>query len=241
VFDTIIQAYALSEKILLPVMINLEGFILSHTYEVVDIPKQKQIDSFLPPAQSRHCLDVEDPVLMGGTADLYINFRYKLHQAMGDAIIACKEIDTQFQRNFDRGYGLIQPYYCEDSDIILVTAGTIAGTCKVVSDRYRKSGLNIGVLRIRLFRPFPKDQICQVLAGAKKVAVIDRDFSPGSGGVIAQEVKSALQGLRAYIPVYEYIAGLGGQDITDDTIETIINHTDNTQEPEGCTWIGLLK
>jgi len=241
VFDTIIQSYAISEQVLLPVMVNLEGFILSHTYEIVDIPKQKEVDSFLPLAQPRHCLDVEDPVLIGGTTDLYINFRYKLHQAMEAATMACKEIDTQFQRNFDRGYGVIQPYHCEDSDIMIVTAGTIAGTCRAVTDQYRKSGLNIGVLRIRLFRPFPKDQICQVLAGAKKVAVIDRDFSPGCGGVIAQEVKSAIQGLRYPIPVYEYIAGLGGQDVTDDTIKTIINHTNNTQEPEGCTWIGLLR
>jgi len=240
VFDTIIQAYQIAEQLLLPVMVNYEGFILSHTYEVVDIPKQEQIDSFLPLPPQRHCLDVEDPFVMGQTTDLYINFRYKLYQAMEAAAIVCKNVDTKFQRNFDRGYELIQPYYCDKAEIILVTAGTIAGTCRVVSDRYRKRGLNVGVLRIRLFRPFPKDQICQVLEGVKKVAVIDRDFSPGCGGIIAQEVKSALQGLRAHIPVYEYIIGLGGQDVTDDMIETIITRINNTKESEGCTWIGLL-
>ena len=241
VFDTIIQSYRISEQVLLPVMVNLEGFILSHTYEIVDIPKQDKIDSFVPPSQPWHCLDVENPFLMGATTDLYINFRYKMHQAMEEAKIACKEIDKQFERDFERGYGLIQPYHCEDADIILVTAGSIAGTCRVVSDRYRKSGLNIGVLRIRLFRPFPKEQICQVLEEANKVAVIDRDFSPGCGGIIAQEVKSALQGLGSPIPVYEYISGLGGQDVTIETVETIVNHTRNTQKQEECKWMGLLQ
>jgi pyruvate/2-oxoacid:ferredoxin oxidoreductase alpha subunit len=240
VFDTIIQAYKISEQILLPVMVNLEGFILSHTYEVVDIPEHNEIDRFLPSPSPWHCLDVENPSIMGATTDLYINFRYKTHQAMEKAKTVCEEVDTQFQRAFGRGYGLIQPYNCEDSDIILVTAGTIAGTSRMVADQYSGKGLKVGVLRIRLFRPFPKEGICEVLRNTKKVAVIDRDFSPGCGGILAQEIRSALQEAESSLPIHEFIAGLGGKDVTDDDVERIINHTNSTTKPEGSTWLGLL-
>jgi pyruvate/2-oxoacid:ferredoxin oxidoreductase alpha subunit len=240
VFDTIIQAYRISEQILLPVMVNLEGFILSHTYEVVDIPEQKEIDLFLPSFAPRHCLDVENPSMMGATTDLYINFRYKTHQAMQKATTVCKEVDTQFRKAFGRGYGLIQPYKCEYSDIILVTAGTIAGTSRMVADQYRRKGLKVGVLRIRLFRPFPKEGICEVLRNTKKVAVIDRDFSPGCGGILAQEIRSALQEAKSTLPIFEFIAGLGGKDVTDEDVEKIISHTTSTLKPEGTTWLGLL-
>jgi pyruvate/2-oxoacid:ferredoxin oxidoreductase alpha subunit len=239
VFDTIIQAFKISEQTLLPVMVNLEGFILSHTYEIVDIPGQDQIDRFLPPPPPRHCLDVEEPCVFGATTDLYINFRYKLHQAIEKAKSICHEIDDEFQSTFGRGYGLIQSYHCEEADIILVTAGTIAGTCRMVSDRYEKKGSKVGVLKIRLFRPLPKELICQTLQRAVKVAVIDRDYSPGSGGILAQELKSILH--KANLPVYEFIAGLGGNDVTDEDIERIIDETHQAHEPGEMIWIGLLK
>jgi len=241
VFDTIIQAYRISEQVLLPVMVNLEGFILSHTYEIVDIPEQSEIDRFLSPPAPRDCLNVENPCLFGGTTDFYINFRYKMHEGMERAKIICQECDVQFQEVFGRSYGLIQSYLCEDAELILVTAGTIAGTCCVAADQYRERGLKVGVLRIRLFRPFPGEQICLALGKTKKVAVIDRDFSPGCGGIFAQEIKSILQGRRGGLPVYEFIAGLGGKDVTDEDIGRVIDQTYQNPEPGGVTWIGLLK
>ena len=241
VFDTIIQSYRISEQILLPVMVNLEGFILSHTYEIVDIPEQSQIDLFLPPAPPRECLDVENPAMFGSTTDYYINFRYKMHQAMETAKVVCHETDTEFKKVFGRDYGLVSAYLCEDADIILVTAGTIAGTCRVVADRSRAKGMKVGVLRIRMVRPFPGTQICKALRSAKKVAVIDRDFSPGCGGIFAQEVKAVLQGIHPCLPVYEFIAGLGGKDVTDKDIERTIEHTLTMPNPGESTWIGLLK
>ena len=241
VFDTIIQAYWISEQVLLPVMVNLEGFILSHTYEVVDIPQQSEIDRFLPSPAPRDCLDVENPCLFGATTDFYINFRYKMHQEMERAKVISQECDAKFQELFGRSYGLIQSYLCEGADLILVTAGTIAGTCCVVADQYRKRGLKVGVLRVRLFRPFPAGEICLALGKAKKVAVIDQDFSPGCGGIFAQEIKSVLQGKREYLPVYEFIAGLGGKDVTNEDVEKIIDQTSQNPEPGAATWIGLLK
>ena len=241
VFDTIIQAYRIAEQTLLPVMVNLEGFILSHTYEIVDIPEQKQIDLFLPPSPPRECLDVDDPAMFGSTTDYYINFRYKMHQDMEKAKTVCRETDAEFKKVFGRDYGLVSSYLCDDADLILVTAGTIAGTCRVVADRLRAKGLKVGVLRIRLFRPFPGEQICEALRTAKKVAVIDRDFSPGCGGVFAQETKAVLQGVQSGLPVFEFIAGLGGKDVTDKDIEQIIEQTHNMKKPGESTWIGLLK
>ncbi|MGD1153294.1 MAG: transketolase C-terminal domain-containing protein [Syntrophales bacterium] len=241
VFDTIIQSYRISEKLLLPVMVNLEGFILSHTYEIVDLPEQSQIDLFLPPAPARECLDVDNPCMFGSTTDYYINFRYKMHQDMEKAKTLCNEVDAEFKKVFGRGYDLFSSYLCEDADLILVTAGTIAGTCRVVADHCRAKGMKVGVLRIRMFRPFPEKQICEPLRKAKKVVVIDRDFSPGCGGIFAQEVKAALQGFDSRMPVYEFIAGLGGKDVTDKDIERIIEQTHNSENPGESTWIGLLR
>jgi pyruvate/2-oxoacid:ferredoxin oxidoreductase alpha subunit len=241
VFDTIIQSYRISEQILLPVMVNLEGFILSHTYEIVDVPEQSQVDLFLPPSPPRECLDVEDPCMFGSTTDYYINFRYKMHQDMEKAKIVCRKVDAEFKKIFGRDYGLVCPYLCEDADLILVTAGTIAGTCRVIADRCRTRGLKVGVLRLRMVRPFPGGQICEALRGARKVAVIDRDFSPGCGGILAQEIKAALQGDHSDLPVYEFIAGLGGKDVTDQDIERITEQTYNMPKPGESTWIGLLK
>jgi len=240
VFDTVIQAFKIAEHTLLPVMVNSEGFILSHTYEIVDIPEQSKIDAFLQPVPARKFLDVEDPFMLGGPTDLYINFRFKLQQAMEDAKTVCRKIDTEFRDTFGRGYDLVQPYHCDDADLIVVTAGTIAATCGMVADRLNQKGLKVGVLRIRLFRPFPKEQLCRALQKAKKVAVIDRDLSPGSGGIFAQELKSALQGVGSGLPVFEYIAGLGGKDVTDTDVEGIITHCQNAQQPEGIEWIGLI-
>ena len=241
VFDTILHAYRISEQVLLPVMVNLEGFILSHTYEIVDIPEQSEIDRFLPTPAPRDCLDIENPCLFGGTTDFYINFRYKMHEAMERAKIVCQECDAQFKEVFGRSYGLIQSYRCEDADLILATAGTLAGTCCVAADQYRERGLKVGVLRVRLFRPFPVEQVRLVLGKAKKVAVIDRDFSPGLGGIFAQEIKSTLQAKEGKLPVYEFIAGLGGKDVTDDDIGRIIDQTYRDPDPGGITWIGLLE
>lgn len=241
VYDTIIQAYRVAEQILLPVMVNLEGFILSHTYEIVDVPEQHQVDLFLPPPPPRECLDVEDPAMFGSTTDYYINFRYKMHEAMQNVPSLCRETDREFGKVFGRDYGLVCPYLCDDADLVLVTAGTIAGTCRVVADRYRAKGLKVGVLRIRLFRPFPGCQIVEALRTAKKVAVIDRDFSPGCGGIFAQEVKAVLQEVQSDLPVYEFIAGLGGKDVADMDIEGIIEETNTIPKPGESIWIGLLK
>lgn len=243
VFDTVIQAFRIAEQVLLPVMVNSEGFILSHTYENVEIPTQEEIDAFLPLPSPRPCLDVENPFMLGGPADLsYINFRYKLQKAMEEAKAVCGEVDAEFQDAFGRGYGVIQSYHCHDADIILVSAGTIVGTCCMVADRFRKQeGLKIGVLKVRLFRPFPKDDICRALQGAGKVAVIDRDLSPGCGGIFAQEIKAALQEVHFTSPLYEYIAGLGGKDVTDEDIEGIIAETHKAPRPEGVKWIGLAR
>ena len=241
VFDTILQSYVLSEQLLLPVMVNLEGFILSHTYEIVDVPGQDEVDRFIPPAPPREILDVDQPSMFGSTTDYYINFRYKMHQDMERAKGMILKISDDFEKVFGRGYGLVDAYRCEDADLILVTAGTIAGTCSVVADQCRARGMKVGVLRIRVFRPFPGEEICKALRGAKKVAVIDRDFSPGSGGIFAQEIKGALQGDQCGLPVYEFIAGLGGKDVTDKDIEQIIEQTDSMPNSGESTWIGLLR
>jgi len=240
VFDTILQAFKIAEEVLLPVMVNLEGFILSHTYEVVDIAEQEEVDRFLPPSPPRECLDVDHPSMFGATTDYYIYFRYKMHEAMEKAKGISLRADKEFRDLFGRGYDLLQPYRCEDAEIILVTAGTIASSCRVVADRCREKGQRVGVLGIRLFRPLPRELIVSFLRNGAKVAVVDRDYSPGLGGILAQEIRSALHEARCHPPVYEFIAGLGGKDVTDEDIGTIIERTYKTQEPGESIWIGLF-
>lgn len=241
VFDTILQAFRIAEEVLLPVMVNLEGFILSHTYEVVDIADPEEVDRFLPPPPARECLDVDRPSMFGATTDYYIYFRYKMHEAMERAKAVAPRVEEEFRTIFGRGYDLVRSYRCEDAEVILVTAGTIASSCRVVADRCRERGQRVGVLGLRLFRPFPRDLIVSPLANGARVAIVDRDFSPGLGGILAQEIRSALHGARCIPPVYEFIAGLGGKDVTDEDIEEIIERTYKTRTPGESTWIGLSK
>lgn len=241
VFDTIIQAYRLSEKILLPVMVNAEGFILSHTYEVVDIPEAETIQQYLPEPPQWHSLSVENPFMLGAPTDLYMHFRYRLHQAMEEAKAVIDETAEEFRRHFGRQYMPVHAYNCEDAELILVTAGTIAGTASEISDRYRLQGRNLGVARIRLFRPFPAKQLGEVVKGARKILVVERDYSPSVGGILAQEIKAVLKRIKPSLPVYESIAGLGGKDVTDRDIETAVEWAQRTEETADCLWLGLDK
>lgn len=242
VLDTVIQAFKIAESVYLPVMLVLDAFILSHTAEPVDIPDQELVDAFLPPYQPQWRLDPKEPRTFGcvATPDYFMEFRYKMHQAMLASKEVCRQVDEEFGRHLHRQYGLIEPYYCEDAEAILVTAGSVTSTARVAIDELRRAGFKVGLLKLRLFRPFPKEEIKEVVKNAEKLAVLDRNLSAGIGGIFAQEMRAALANWPNRPSVYSYITGLGGRDVTITAIKEIIQRTLEMNEPPGeSLWVGL--
>ncbi|MGQ9538202.1 MAG: transketolase C-terminal domain-containing protein [Candidatus Bathycorpusculaceae bacterium] len=226
VFDTIIQAYRLceDERVFLPAMVCLEGFILSHTYMPVQIHDQDEIDDFLPPYKSGWTLDVNNPVTHANlvSPEWYMEFRYMIQEAMENAKRLIQEIDTEYGRRFGFRYGgLIDKYRCEDADFIICTMGTMGNEAKIAVENLRKEGLKVGVARIRVYRPFPVDEIRKLAEQARIIATIDRHISFGMEGFLASEVKASLYHMKDKPLIASFIAGLGGRDVTFKTIEEI--------------------
>lgn len=243
VLDSVIQAFKVAEKLHIPAMIILDAFSLSHTYEIVDIPDQEKVDEFLPPFQPKFRLTPEEPHAFGGltSPEHYFELRYKLQKDMEKAPALIEETGQEYEEMFGRKLGLVDPYKCDDAEIILVTSGTTGYTARVAVDHFRDNGLKVGNLRIRVLRPFPFEKVQDILSQAKKVAVIDRNISYGHHGIFYQEVKSALYG-NSSVPVFGYITGLGGRDITLTTFREIIEETQrNETPPERISWIGVKK
>lgn len=241
VVDTTLQAYRLAESVALPVMVVLDAFFLSHTYEPVDIPTQAEVDGFIPPYVPKFKLDPKDPYTLGVVAppNVYMEMRRSIQSAMESVPEVLGLVEDEFQAAFNRRYGLVDAYRCEDADIVLVMAGTTASTSRQVIDDLRAAGEKAGLLRLRLFRPFPAEALAAALKGAKKVAVVDRNCSFGVGGIFAQEIRAALYN-RSGPPVYSYVAGLGGRDVTPATIRAIYETTRAASRPESdSVWVGL--
>jgi len=244
VLDTVLIAYKLAEKTLIPVMILLDAFFLSHTAESVEIPDQETVDAFLPALDFPYKLDVENPAALFGAAlpDIYQEFRFKQQTAFDTVIDELHRIESEYFQRFGRQYGEIESYKCEDADIVLITSGTVTSTAREVIDRRRENGEKIGILKMKLLRPFPTLSLASALKSARKAAVIDRDISPGCGGIWAQEIKASLSDVpESQRPViFSCIAGLGGRDITTETIEQAIDITFKDDFPaQEIYWLGL--
>ena len=247
VLDSIIQAYKIGEQILLPVMVVLDAFLLSHTYEPVDIPEQELVDKFLPKLDYPYKVDVKNPRSFGSLLppDYYLEMRYKLQKAMEEAYDVIIQVDREFQQMFGRSYGgLVEEYRTEDAELMLVASSTVASTSRIVIDQLREEGIKAGLLRMRFFRPFPTSEVIAALKGVKKVAVIDRNISYGQGGIFCEEIRSVLYNIdqKERPPVFGYIAGLGGRDITPTTIREVLFHTLKEDKPkENIIWIGVKR
>jgi pyruvate/2-oxoacid:ferredoxin oxidoreductase alpha subunit len=242
VLDSVIQAYRLGELVSLPVMVVLDAFYLSHTYEPVDIPDQELVDRFLPPYEPIFQLDTENPCAFGSlvTPNAYMEMRHNIAEAMEETLSLFQDVENEFEAIFDRRYGAIEPVACDDAEIILVTSGTVTSTCRQVVDDLRSQGEKVGLLKMKLFRPFPVDLIRQNLTSAKKIAVIDRNFSFGASGIFAQEIRAALCNTPERPLAFGYVVGLGGRDVTSDLLEDIYWQTKNNEVPEKeSIWLGL--
>jgi len=231
-FDTVIQAYKIAEKVLLPVMVCIDGYSLSHVYEAVDIPKQEHVDRFLPKYRPRYCLDPKKPITIGPISypDTYMKFKKVQQDAFGDSVDVIKNVNDEFKRFFRRGYGngLVESYMMEDAEQAVMAMGSVCGTIRTVVDDMRKKGIKVGLIKLKCFRPFPKNEIVNITAKLKGLAVIDRDISFGNKGALFTEVNSVIKSKEPL--VNGFIAGLGGRDITPEHIEKAINLTMQSKE-----------
>jgi pyruvate ferredoxin oxidoreductase alpha subunit len=244
--DMVIQSYAIAENlnVLTPVMLNLDGFILTHTYELVEIPEQETVDAFLPPFETPFKMDLNNPKNLAFSSQPSDNteFKYQQHTAVSDAKTVIRNVDKRFAEAFGRSYGgLVDAYRCEDADFIVISLGSTTGTCRVTVDRLREEGWKAGVLKIRFMRPFPEEEIVEITRGAKAVGVIDRDISFGFEGTVFTNVNSALSRSREKIPTLNFIAGLGGRDISKASIRELFSDLKSVAEKNNDGEINRVK
>lgn len=222
--DTVIQAFKTAEKVSLPTMVIHEAFYVSHSMEVVEVPAQETVDAYLPPFQPEHMLDPAIGESWGNVVnqDMWYRHRQKLDEAMEEALRVAKVSDEEWQQLTGRGYGILEKYRTDDANFLVVTMGSMAGTVREAVDNMRNAGIPVGLLKVRLFRPFPVQELRQALEGVPLVAVLDRNFSPGLGGILHQEVKAALFGKENAPQVHGYLTGVGGVNVSPAKIESLV-------------------
>lgn len=228
VLDTCIMAYKISEdkRVYLPVTLGLDGYILSYTAEPVEIPDQEDVDDFLPPYESKSSIDPSIPYDVWvkrvsryyGSQEAWI----KHHANMLNAKEVISEVDRDFCKAFGRSYGgLFEEYNCEDAEVVIIGMGTIASTARPVIDELREEGKDVGLVKLKTFRPFPIDEICQLAKKYRVIGVIDRNISIGGGGIVFGEVKNALYDMDDRPKVLGFHAGLAGKEVTPEHIRYI--------------------
>jgi pyruvate ferredoxin oxidoreductase alpha subunit len=213
--DLHVQAFRIAEAVSLPVMVCMDGFVLTHAVERVDVPEQDAVDRFLPRFEPRQVLDPADPVSIGAMVgpEAFTEVRYLAHARQMEALELIPTVAADFRAAFERDSGgLVRPYRCEGSETVVVALGSVLGTLKDTVDELRDEGMSVGVLGITSFRPFPLDAVRHALRGAKRVVVLERAFAVGIGGIVSANVRMALSGLVMH--GYTVVAGLGGRAIT---------------------------
>jgi pyruvate ferredoxin oxidoreductase alpha subunit len=246
--DLMLMAFRISENqnVLLPSMVGMDAFVLTHTMEVVEVPDQKDVDEFLPPYKPLYTLDVNNPMTFGAfsSPDNYMEFRYATQKAMENAPAVIDEVFAAFEKKFGRKYSRVVPYMVEDADIVFVAIGSMCGTVREAVKEMRAEGKKVGLLKITTLRPFPKDLIKKYLANAKVVAVFERNISLGFGGAVYPEISAVFVNAGQRPKIYDFIIGLGGRDILvsdikqtyDIAMKAYADGKDDVIE-----WIGIKK
>jgi pyruvate ferredoxin oxidoreductase alpha subunit len=221
--DLHVQAFRLAEQLSLPVMVCMDGFILTHAYERVELPTQAQVDAFLPAFEPRQVLDPDEPVTMGAMVgpEAFAEVKYLMHAKQLQALDVIPEIATAFEQAFGRASGgRVRGYRMEDADTVVVALGSVLGTIQDVVDELRDRGQRVGALAITCFRPYPLDAVRAALANARRVVVLEKAFAVGVGGIVGQNVRLALSGMP--VTVHDVVAGLGGRPITKGSLHGLL-------------------
>ena len=240
--DLALMSFYIAEhkRVSTPFMANLDGFVLTHTYEVVDVPTAQQADEFLPPFETENKMSLTKPKNLGFSAgpDTNTFFKYKEHTGLLNVKKAVTEAESRFESIFGRHYsGLTENYRTDDADYILITLGSISGLVREIVDKLREQGEKAGLLRIRYMRPFPNEEIAKAVKNAKAVGVLEKDISFGNEGTVYTNVNSALQKAGISIPTSDYIGGLGGRNISPGEIENIFEEL--KQEKSAVKFLGI--
>ncbi|MFW6203721.1 MAG: transketolase C-terminal domain-containing protein [Actinomycetota bacterium] len=221
--DLHIQAFHIAETLSLPVMVCMDGFVLTHAFEQVDVPTQEQVDAFLPPHTHQAVLDPDDPASTGALVgpEAFTEVRYLADRRHRLARSVIPAVAASFEDAFGRrSGGLVRPYAHEDAEVVVVALGSVLGTLEEVVDDLRSDGVPVGLLSVRTYRPFPYDAVRDALENAARVVVLERSVAPGAGGAVTADVRTALAGLTT--PVHTVVAGLGGRPITKTSLRGML-------------------
>ncbi|MCX8174342.1 MAG: pyruvate synthase subunit PorA [Thermoplasmata archaeon] len=246
--DLMLMAFKICEdhRVLLPGMVGMDAFVLTHTMECVDIPEQEEVDRFLPPYKPVYKLDVNNPMTFGAfsSPDNYMEFRYAVHMAMESAVKVIDEVFEEFEKKFGRNYQRVVPFMVEDAEVILVTIGSMTGTAREAVRLLRSKGKKVGLLKITTLRPFPKDLLKKYLKDAKVVVVLERNISLGFGGAVYPEIAAVFANAARRPKIYDFIIGLGGRDIVVEDIVKVYEIAMDAlkaKKAEMVEWIGVRK
>jgi pyruvate/2-oxoacid:ferredoxin oxidoreductase alpha subunit len=238
--DTTIQAFKIAERVGLPVLVNHDAFYVSHALEPVQVPAQQTVDAFLPPYAPAHRLDPERPESWGNvvTQEMFCRHRQALEEAMRQVPALADEIDREWARLTGRSHGgALARYRCEDAHSVIVTMGSLCGTVREAVDALRAAGEAVGLLKVRLFRPLPQAALCAALSGVGDVLVLDRNHSPGVGGVLHQELRAALYGMPNAPRVHGLLAGVGGVNVAPERIGALVRERRGRAPAPESEWV----
>ncbi|MDH5760949.1 MAG: pyruvate ferredoxin oxidoreductase [Gemmatimonadota bacterium] len=244
VTDTTLLAFRLAEdhRVLLPVLVCMDAFIVSHTQGETDLPEQADVDRYLPDLDLPHRLTHDDPRTLGGLIwpDVTTSLRLETHEAMGRVPAVFEECRSAFQDVFGRDPGgMMDTLEVEDAEEILIASATVATTAAEVVKRARAEGRKVGLVKMRMFRPFPEEALRRACASARRVGVLDRDYAAGLGGVWWQDVRAAFQGHRDDVVIQDYLVGIGGGDVTPGLIEDVLEDLRGRERAGPPVWTGI--
>jgi pyruvate ferredoxin oxidoreductase alpha subunit len=239
--DLHVQAFRLAEELALPVMVCMDGFILTHAFEEVELPEQDAVDAFLPPYRPKQLLDPADPVTIGSMVgpEAFTEVKYLMHAKQVQALDLVPGLAAEFEASFGRqSGGLVRGYRTDDAETIVVALGSVLGTIEDAVDELRERGVRIGALAIKCFRPYPLEEVREALAGAERIVVLEKAFAVGAGGIVGQNVRLALSGRAAR--VYDVVGGLGGRPITREALRGLFaDALEDRFEPGRLHFLGL--
>jgi pyruvate/2-oxoacid:ferredoxin oxidoreductase alpha subunit len=222
--DTVIQLFRIAETVLVPAMVSHDAFYVSHALEPVRVPHQALVDEYLPPYSPPHRLDPERPESWGNVVnqEMFNRHRRDLAQAMARVPGVALEADREWGRLTGRSWGVLERYRCDGARTVLVTMGSMCGTARDAVDAMRDAGRAVGLLKVRLFRPLPVEALRAALAGVPEAIVLDRNYSPGHGGVLHQELRAALYGMPDAPRIRGLLAGVGGVNVSAQRIAELV-------------------
>ena len=237
--DSVIQAFRVAEQALLPVMISLDAFYVSHAMEPVDVPAQDVVDAYLPPFAPPRKLDTSTGSSWGNVVsqDMFYRHRVATQEAMDGIPALLAQADGEWQQRVGRGWGVVERYRCDGADTLVVTMGSMCGTARVAVDAMRDAGLAVGLVKVRLFRPLPVAALRAALAGARDVIVLDRNHSPGPGGILHQELRAALYGMTEAPRVHGLLAGVGGVNVPPEKIDAFVREARGREARPESVWV----